>query len=146
MEGGGLIRSHGSWAEIARRIKQGERLKGDARILGDSDFVTRILKTAREDLEQKYFLKAQGIGFDSVIRYVAKLFSLKPEELRGSRKYPHVVQARSLLCYWLVEEVGEKAAAVARKLSLSQAGVSAAVKRGKILAQNRRIPFPFRRM
>ncbi len=37
--------------------KAGIRVKGDERILGDSDFVENVLKTAGEALEEKYDLK-----------------------------------------------------------------------------------------
>ena len=48
--------------------KAGIRVKGDERILGDSDFVENVLKSAEEGLEQKYDLKAKGYDFDRVSR------------------------------------------------------------------------------
>ena len=43
--GGGLIRSLGGWSEVKRqRRKKMGRLKGDERILGDSEFVQHTLK------------------------------------------------------------------------------------------------------
>ena len=35
-------------------------VKGDERILGDSDFVENVLKSAEEAFEEKYELKARG--------------------------------------------------------------------------------------
>jgi putative transposase len=36
--GGGLLRSNGGWEELKLLKKSGERIKGDERILGGSDF------------------------------------------------------------------------------------------------------------
>ena len=40
------------------------KLKGDERVLGDSDFVENILNAAGEALEERYELKASGYDFD----------------------------------------------------------------------------------
>ncbi len=43
--GGGLLRSSGGWTGLRDFRKAGLRVKGDERILGDSDFVGNVLKT-----------------------------------------------------------------------------------------------------
>ncbi len=55
--GGGLVRSAGGWSAVKALRKAKVHLKGDERILGDSDFVLQVLKTANEALEQNIFLK-----------------------------------------------------------------------------------------
>ena len=40
------------------------RIKGDERILGDSDFVEAVLREADEQLERHYRLKAEGFGLE----------------------------------------------------------------------------------
>lgn len=57
LTGGGLLRSQGGWEALKGYRKAGIRLKGDERILGDSDFVEKVLKSAQESLEEKYGLK-----------------------------------------------------------------------------------------
>ena len=48
--GGGMIRSVGGW-DAVKAMRRGQlRLKGDERILGDSDFVENVLKYADEQL------------------------------------------------------------------------------------------------
>lgn len=48
--GGGLIRSLGGWAEVKKmRLRGQDRLKGDERILGESDFVMEVLSQADEN-------------------------------------------------------------------------------------------------
>jgi hypothetical protein len=52
--------------------KAGIRYKGDERILGDSEFVERVLKADEERLERRYALQAKRYDFDAVIVQVAK--------------------------------------------------------------------------
>jgi hypothetical protein len=60
LTGGGLIRSSGGWSVIKSFRRANIHLKSDERVLGDSDFVERVLKVAEESLERKYQLKSQG--------------------------------------------------------------------------------------
>ena len=41
-----------------------DHLKGDERILGDSDFVQAILKSADESLQEQYRLKTKGYDYE----------------------------------------------------------------------------------
>jgi putative transposase len=50
-------------------------------------------------------------------------------------RYPDVVQARSLRCYWAARELGITATDLARIIGLSQPAVSISVKRGEKIAQ-----------
>lgn len=47
--------------------RMGEHLKGDERILGDSDFVKRVLRETRERFDLRYELKAKGITPDTLV-------------------------------------------------------------------------------
>ena len=132
--GGGLIRSSGGWARAKGLRKGQQRSMGDERILGDSDFVTEVLKAADEQLDRAYRLKAEGYDFGFLARKVAALMDLRPEEVTVPGKYPRVVEARSLLCYWAVRELGMSATEVARTIGLTQPAVSKALRRGETLA------------
>jgi len=134
LTGGGLIRSAGGWKELKAFRSLGIHIKGDERILGDSDFVESILEEQNERLEQRYRLQMQGYHVDKVVELVAKLFELKPEEVLSSSKQPQRVQARSLLCYWAVKELELGGVDIARRLKISQSAVSRAVARGERIA------------
>jgi hypothetical protein len=134
LTGGGLIRSTGGWKELKAFRSLGIHIKGDERILGDSDFVESILEEQNERLEQRYLLQMQGYDVDKVAERVAKLFELKPEEVLSSSKQPQRVKARSLLCYWAVKELEFGGADIARRLKISQSAVSRAVARGERIA------------
>jgi putative transposase len=72
LTGGGLLGSNGGWTGLKDYRKAGIRVKGDERILGDSDFVGTVLASAREALEEKYLLKAQGVDFEQVVQRAAQ--------------------------------------------------------------------------
>jgi len=137
--GGGLIRSLGGWRK-AKALRKGEgRLKGDERILGDSDFVMRVLEQCEESLERRYRLQAGGNDFGKLVRRAAALCGVSPGDISTGSKRPRVVEARSLLCYWAVQELGMSATAVAKRLTISQPAVSISVRRGEKLSRDRAI-------
>ena len=135
--GGGLVRSLGGWEKIKALRKKDIRLKGDERILGDTDFVLAVLEESEESLERRYELETQGVNLDDVARRAAFLFGIEPNEIYTSGKQPSLVGARSLFCYWAVRELGISATALARKLKLSQPAVSISVKRGEKIARDK---------
>ena len=71
------------------------------------------------------------------IERVSDLFDIEPQEILQTGKQPLRVQARSLVCYWAVSELGISATEVGRRLGLSQSAVSRAVPRGRKLADER---------
>jgi hypothetical protein len=142
--GGGLVRSLGGWQQIKALRKKDIRLKGDERILGDTDFVLAVLEESEERMERRYELEAQGVNLDDVARRAAFLCGIEPNEIYTSGKQPSLVRARSLLCYWAVRELGITATALARKLKLSQPAVSISVKRGEKIARDNYFDLLFR--
>ena len=62
MTGGGLLRSIGGWGVLKSMRKMNIHIKGDERILGDSDFVEKVLAQVREHFERKYHLKSNGFN------------------------------------------------------------------------------------
>ena len=135
--GGGLIRSHGGWAAV--RALRGAKAyqKGDERILGDGDFVEEVLRQSEEKMERKFRLKTQGFDFDKVVERIAGLLEVSSAEVLASGKKRQTVTARSLLCFWVSSELGLSQAWLARRLGISQPAVSAAVERGRKIAEER---------
>jgi len=134
--GGGLIRSAGGWSVVKAMGRGVERMKGDERILGEGDFVETVLKAARENLERKYQLQAQGYGFEWLVERVARQCELEPKEVLAAGKYAQSVKARSLLCYWGTRELGMTTVDLAKRLNLAQPSVSQAVIRGRKIAED----------
>jgi len=130
--GGGLIRSLGGWDEIKKlRLSGHDRIKGDQRILGDSDFVREVLGESDDHFSRRYRLKSRGFDFEKVAERVSSLFELERDYITNRGRQKGRVQARDLLCYWCVTELAIPMADLARKLDLTIAAVSYAVKRGE---------------
>jgi REP element-mobilizing transposase RayT len=133
--GGGLIRSHGGWANVKamRRAKIFE--KADERILGDGDFVQEVLARAEEKLKRRYALQAKGVSLERVAERVAELFNIPSSELWLPGKHRQRVRAKSLLCYLANRELGISMAKLSRRMNVSVMAVSYAVQRGEKIAR-----------
>jgi hypothetical protein len=110
-------------------------VKSDERILGDSDFVEKVLAVQNEQFERFYLLKAQGYDLDYVVQKAAEVLDIEPDAIRNSGKQPLRVKARSLVCYWSVKELGLSGTSVGEQLGLCQSAVSRSVVRGKKLCE-----------
>jgi putative transposase len=78
--------SVGRWSALKTMHQLGFQQKADERILGDGDFVTRVLSEANEQLEAKYRLKASGSDFNMVVKRVAELLQIAPDQVMFSGK------------------------------------------------------------
>jgi REP element-mobilizing transposase RayT len=132
--GGGLIRSAGGWTAAKTLQKAGYFKRNDERILGDGDFVEKVLSLANEKMERCYRLQAQGVNFQTVIRRAGELTGVDPDAILLRDRGRRTVQARSLACYWAAEELGLKQPEIGLTLGMTQAAVSMAIQRGKLFA------------
>jgi putative transposase len=138
LTGGGLIRSNGGWSAIKAMRRANIHIKSDERILGDSDFVEKVLKEAHEDYERKYELRKQGYDIDKIAEKAAEIAAVSSKEIFQPGKQPAKVKARSLFCYWAVRELGYTMVELAQKLNISQPSVSVCVNRGeRIVLENK---------
>jgi REP element-mobilizing transposase RayT len=139
LTGGGLIRSAGGWTALKAYRQQKIHVKGDERILGDSDFVESVLDEQNERLERRYRIQMQGYDFDKIVDRVATIFKFKPEEVLSNVKQRMRVKARSVLCYWAVNELEMTGATVGRRLKISKSAVSRAVARGEKIVSDMKL-------
>jgi hypothetical protein len=138
LTGGGLIRSLGGWDEVKKmKLKGQDRIKSDQRILGESEFVNDVLSESEKHFSRNYRLKGLGYDFERVIKRVSELFHVEKDYITAKGRQHDRVMARDLLCYWATVEVGMSMVDVARKLELTPAAVSYAVRRGEKLAKER---------
>ena len=120
LTGGGLIRSLGGWKEVKKLgLNRQYRMKGDERILGDSDFVMEVLANANEGFEWKYRLKRLGYDISRVEQKVIRLFRIKKADLYSGSRKKRISEAKSLFCYWCVREIGESMTEMAKLLGLT---------------------------
>jgi putative transposase len=137
LAGGGLLRSAGGWEGVKALREEKIYQKNDERILGDGDFVRGILALAEEAMEKRYALRSRGVDLEAIASRVSEVLGLKPEEVWASGKYRRIVEARSLLCYWAVRELGVPMSSLARKLGISIPSVSDSVSRGHKIAEEK---------
>ena len=134
--GGGLIRSLGGWGEVKKmRFAGQDRIKSDQRILGESDFAMDVLSDADENFSRKYLLKSRGLNFEKVAEKVSSLFNLEKDYITGRGRQRNRVRARDLLCYWCAIELRISMADLSKRLDMTLAAVSYAVKRGEKIAK-----------
>ena len=137
LTGGGLIKGLGGWKAVRKiRLKGQDRVKSDARILGDSDFVTKMLEEANEKLDRHYELKSRGYDLAKVEERVAEIFGIERDVIYSRGRRQQQMQARSLFCHWAVDELGMSRTEIARCLGMTQPGVGYAVNRGAQIAQS----------
>jgi REP element-mobilizing transposase RayT len=137
--GGGLIRSAGGWSAVKAMRRSKDHMKSDERILGDGEFAQFVLDEAKERLEDRYQLKAQGYDLDKVAIRVSYVLGIDSEQVWMPGKHPLTVKARSLLCYWAVRKLGYSATELSNKLGVSQPSVSISVKRGEKIAETEQL-------
>lgn len=130
LTGGGLIRSYGSWTEVK---KTGQRIKGDERILGDSDFVQRMLTGEPTRIRAD----REGLTLDYLAGRVRDLCGITPESLGSGSRRSQVVEARSLFCFWAHRYGLFPAAKIAHFLHMTPPGVGYAVERGERIAHEK---------
>ena len=136
LTGGGLIRTLGGWEEVKeKRSRDHERIKSDERILGDSDFVASILAEANEKMNRHYEMKSRGFDLSRVEQRVMEIFEIGRAALYLKGRRSKQVEARSVLCYWAVRELGLSTTEMARRLGMTQPGVGYAVSRGEMIVK-----------
>jgi hypothetical protein len=139
LTGGGLLRSAGGWEGVKALREEKVYQRNDERILGGGDFVGRVLASAEEAMEKRYALRLRGFDLERVASRVSEVLKVKPEEVWAEGKYRRIVEARSLLCYWSVRELGVPMSSLARRLKISIPSVSDSVTRGRRIAEENQL-------
>ncbi|GFO68351.1 hypothetical protein GMLC_19300 [Geomonas limicola] len=132
-----MLRSAGGWRELHAAREAGIFLNSDERILGDADFVDSALQASEEDLERKTWYHREDVTLEKLISIVASVLAIAEGEVCAVGKHPKQVQARSLLCYWAIREIGLTGVSMAKFLGISQPAVTQALERGERLAAER---------
>ena len=114
-------------------------LKGDERILGESDFVQSVLAVQNEKLERHYRLRNEGYDFQAIIARAAEVIGIDADNIIGTGKQPLSVQARSVVCFWGVTKLAMTTVDVARLTGIGQSAVTKAVKRGRNIVKESEI-------
>jgi len=106
--------------------KDGAAPANDERILGDGDFVERVLREAEEELSRRTLVRRVGWTVDRVVARAADLCGVEIDVIYGGSKGVAASRARSLCSHWAVKELGMSAAEVARALGVTRHAASVA--------------------
>jgi putative transposase len=124
--GGGLVRSLGGWSEVRAARRRDATSACDQRILGNSDFVSGVIQSANERLQQSLRIGAARPEIAALCRQACEVYGVSAGELRaGSRRRP-VVTARGAIAWLAMRELGYSGADVARHLGVSNSCITRA--------------------
>ena len=96
----------------------------DDRILGSSDFVSRLLHEAGGRDKETLRLSLHVRDLDSLMKQIVKREGLEEKELRATTRKAASVGARRLFCQLALKKLNYQGAEVARYLGLSTSAVN----------------------
>jgi putative transposase len=117
--GGGLIRSLGGWSSVVALRKRGEKQAYDQRILGQGEFVERILSEVDEEGKNLFRRGGKKDSLESLGTRVCKDHGVSLKELRSGSRRHGVVGARQELSRVGIMEHGYSGAEIARYLGVT---------------------------
>jgi REP element-mobilizing transposase RayT len=136
LTGGGMVKRLGGWEKVkAIKLSGQHRIKGDQRILGESEFVQGILDKAEDKFNRFYELTRRGYDLNKIENKVCEIFGIDREGLLSKSRIKVRADARGLYCYWAARELGYPLTELARKLNITVPGVVYAVKRGERISK-----------
>jgi hypothetical protein len=127
--GGGLIRSYGGWSVVKAMRRSGNRELSDSRILGESEFVQRIIREAETRVKRQLPFEKEQQKIDEFLAKMCRKEKVSIEELKAGSRRKEVSRARSLITIGLVKTHGLSLAEVARTVGVTTSAVSKTVKR-----------------
>ena len=128
--GGGLIRSLGGWSNVLSLRRSKERVLSDERILGNGDFVERIIKEVDERMKYQLSGIKRREKAKELVKETCERESINIEEMMSGSRRGRISRVRSKLAYRLVEDIGVSLADAGRQLGVSTSAISKALKRG----------------
>ena len=128
--GGGLVRSLGGWSEVKSQRQRGKSEPADERILGNGDFVERVIREAERRIQRQYSGRQGGRKVERLIAEACKKHAVSLTELRSGSRRGKIPSLRAAVSRKLVEDYGIALAEVARQVGVSTSAIS------KILARS----------
>ncbi len=139
LTGGGLRRSAGGWRGVYELKRNKERWQGDERVLGDGDFVAKVLSTFEEKIERKERLKRDGWDIEKLKEEVCRIMKVSKEAIMKRSRLSAISEARALLAWWANSELGIPRRTIADYLNISGAAITKNVNRGEQVAKEKNL-------
>ena len=122
--GGGLIRSLRGWSEVLSLRRRGIKVASDARVLGEDEFIQRLLSEAQEREKETLRLSRRVPDLMTLASKMAKEEEIEESELRSGMRRKKVVRVRRMFCQLAVVKIGYPGAEVARYLGITTSSVN----------------------
>ncbi len=129
--GGGLIRTLGGWSQVLTSRKSKEKVLCDERILGQDEFVERILAEADKNISAQISINERVIEAGKIILAACEKGGVSVEALRGGSRRGVLPGLRAQLAKELVESLGLTMAETARQLGVTTSAISRIFERNK---------------
>lgn len=104
-----------------------ETIAYDERVLGTNSFVEKIKKYDKTSRHLSI------IPIDDIILAVASFYGIDPQHLKERTKMKHIADARCLIAYIAVRQMGHNGQKLAERLNITRSGVSIAAQRAQTL-------------
>jgi len=131
MVGGGLIRTLGGWSQVLTLRKSKEKVLCDERILGQNEFVERILLEADKTITGQISINNRVIEAEKIILAACEEAGVSIGALRGGSRRGALPGLRARLAKELVENLGLNMAETARQLGVTTSAISRIFEREK---------------
>lgn len=129
--GGGLIRSMGGWFEVLAMRRTGNKQQSDQRILGDGEFVEHALSEMDDLGKENLRVAPRGMDLVCLAKRVCEVHGVWLGELRSGSRRQEIVEARRVLSWLAVRELGYSGAEVARYLGVTNSCITRAASMGE---------------
>ena len=129
--GGSLIRSLGGLAEVLALRNRNEKHAFDSRILGDSGFVDEIKSELNDLVKKNLRVSGQRIDLEKLSKRVCKKNKISLTELCSGSRRRDIINARRVVSWAAVCELGYSGAEVARYLGVTNSCITRFVSSGK---------------
>lgn len=137
--GGGLLRSFGGWAGVREALKNKIEWRGDERLLGDDEFVEKVIKKAEEALEKKEKMQKENWNIERVITEVCEKEAKSETIILGKQRTKERSRLRSIVAYLCYNDIGISGAEIGRYLGISKPSVCKAIERGEKYVRNEKL-------
>jgi putative transposase len=124
LTGGGLIRSAGGWFEVLALRRSGDRQASDQRILGDGEFVQQLLGEMDEMGSRNLRLPHEKMSLELLAARVCEVHEVRSGELLSGSRRREIIEARRIMSWLSVKELGYSGAEVARYLGVTNSCVT----------------------
>jgi putative transposase len=121
--------------------RRGEKGRGreeelmDVRVLGSGGFVEEMLAEEERRVRERTILRRKRIDVQGLTDLIAKGYGVKFEEVIGGGRRREISQARSVLCYCAIRELGLPGRRLSELLRITPAAVHFATERGERLLE-----------